>query len=201
VPELNDIFENHQYLPYLILLVWTFLEGETIVIIAGVFARDGTPWLPLVILCSFCGSLASDQMLFFLGRYKGKGFIAKRPAWQQRAEKVYRMLEKHQYWLILGFRFMYGLRNITPFTLGMSQVGTRRFVILNVIGAAVWAVSFACGGYVFGAAMETFVEKHQKTAVLIALLIFMIILWIVRVVRRNRKAKSPEASPAERDNA
>ena len=88
VSDINHILENHQYLPYIVLLVWTFLEGETIVIVAGVAARDGHLWLPLVVLCAFCGSLGSDQIIFYLGRHKGKAFVARRPNWQARAEKV-----------------------------------------------------------------------------------------------------------------
>jgi membrane protein DedA with SNARE-associated domain len=189
VPDIAHILEDHRYLPYVILLVWTFLEGETIVIIAGIAAREGNPYLPLVILCSFFGSLCSDQLMFFLGRYKGKAFIARRPNWQLRAEKVYRILEKHQTLLILGFRFLYGLRNISPFSIGMTEVTTRRFIILNVTGAAVWAVTFACGGYLFGAAMETVVAKHQKWAVILGLLAITSVVWLVRTIRKaiNRK--------------
>jgi membrane protein DedA with SNARE-associated domain len=197
MPDINHLLETHQYLPYLILLVWTFLEGETIVIIAGIAAREGHPWLPLVIACSFSGSLCSDQLMFFLGRFKGKVFVAKRPAWQVRAEKVYRLLEKHQTWLILGFRFLYGLRNITPFAIGMSQVSTKRFLILNIIGAAVWATVFACGGYLFGAAMETVFAKHQKPVVLSVLLVVVIVFWIVRIVRRRAAQKKLTLPPAD----
>jgi membrane protein DedA with SNARE-associated domain len=183
---LNDILENHKYLPYLVLLIWTFLEGETIVIIAGAASTDDKPWLPLVILSAFCGSLCSDQLLFFLGRYRGKAWIAKRPAWQTRAERVFRVLERHQNWLILGFRFMYGLRNITPFSIGMSQVRTKKYVILNVIGAAIWAVAFSCGGYLFGLALQTWLAKYEKWVVIGAILAVAFVAWIWRLVRRHR---------------
>ena len=72
--------QQHENWIYLVLVVWTFLEGETIVIFAGAWAVDGTPWLPLVILCAFAGSLCSDQLMFFLGWYRGRQFIASRPA-------------------------------------------------------------------------------------------------------------------------
>ena len=183
----NQILD-HPYLPYLVVLIWTFLEGETIVIIAGAAASLGHLWLPLVILCAFCGSLSCDQLLFFVGRYKGKAIMAKRPSWQLRAAKVYRLVERHQTWLILGFRFLYGLRNITSLTLGMSEVSARRFVILNVTGAAVWAVAFAGGGYLFGAAMETFVGK-QKWFVIGGLAAIAIIVWIVRLIRGRSSRK------------
>jgi membrane protein DedA with SNARE-associated domain len=200
MPDINHILENHRYLPYLILLVWTFLEGETIVIIAGIAAREGHPWLPLVMVCAFCGSLCSDQLMFFLGRYKGKAFIAKRPRWQIRAEKVYRMLEKHQTWLILGFRFLYGIRNITPLAIGMSGVSVRRFVILNIIGAAVWSISFSISGYLFGAAMETFLAKEHKILVILSLLVLAALIWIVRAVRRRAIQKNNDTQTLEQKN-
>jgi len=204
---IQNLLDTHRYLPYLIILVWTLLEGETIVIIAGLAARDGHPWLPLVILCAFCGGLCSDQIAFFLGRYKGKSFIARRPGWQRRAEKVYRILEKHQIWLILGFRFLYGLRNITPFAIGMTRVPTRRFILLNVIGAIVWATTFACGGYIFGLAVETYIEDRRHKPILIAaLLVLVFLLWVVRMLRRRKQkleadmaAKAADASPAAGD--
>lgn len=189
MPDLNHIFEQHRYLPYLILLVWTFLEGETIVIIAGIAARDGNPWLPMVIFCAFAGSILSDQLMFFLGRFKGAAFVARRPAWQLRAQRVYRLLERYQTGLILGFRFLYGVRNITPFAIGMSEVTVRRFVTLNLIGAAVWAASFACGGYLFGAAMETVIDKRHRAWVLLGLLVLTCVIWVVRLVCRRRNIK------------
>jgi len=189
MPDLNHIFEQHRYLPYLILLVWTFLEGETIVIIAGIAARDDHLLLPLVILCAFCGSILSDQLMFFLGRFKGAAFVARRPAWQLRAQKVYRLLERYQTGLILGFRFLYGVRNITPFALGMSEVSVRRFVSFNLLGAALWAVSFAWSGYLFGAAMESVIDKRHRTWILLGLLILMCVIWIARLMFRRRNVK------------
>jgi membrane protein DedA with SNARE-associated domain len=201
MPDIGHILENHAYIAYIVLLVWTFLEGETIVIIAGIAARDGHLWLPLIALCAFCGSLCSDQIVFFLGRYKGKAFVARRPKLQARAERVYRLLEKHQTWLILGFRFLYGLRNITPFVIGMSQVKTRRFVILNVTGAAVWAVTFACGGYVFGAAMETVFAGRQKWIVILGLVGVVSVVWVVRHIRRRSRPVQVSPIPMEKPDA
>ena len=56
---------------YWALLIGTFLEGETIVIIAGLLAQQGylEPWL--IALCAFVGSCSSDQIMFALGRWKG----------------------------------------------------------------------------------------------------------------------------------
>jgi membrane protein DedA with SNARE-associated domain len=58
--------------------------------------------------------------------------------------KAERLLNRFRTLLILIFRFLYGLRAVTPFVIGMSTVPTRTFVLLNAIGALVWAVRWAC---------------------------------------------------------
>jgi membrane protein DedA with SNARE-associated domain len=184
---ITSLIENN-YLACLILFVGTFLEGETILIIAGIAAQDGTPNIILVILAAFAGSLSGDQTWFFVGRCKGKAFLARRPAWQQRADKVFRILERHHVLLLLGFRFLYGLRNVTPFALGMSEVRTFRFILLNTIGAAIWALSFGMAGYLLGAAIED-VLKHYKIPVLVGLCVAVAIVWLLKVYVRRRRAR------------
>lgn len=186
--QIEQISDQHQWLAILIVLVWTFIEGETIVILMGAWANDGTPNIALVILAAFAGSLAGDQTWFFVGRLKGKAVLAKRPAWQLRAQRVYDLLHRHQNWLILGFRFLYGLRNATPFVLGMSEVRTSRFVILNIIGAAVWAISFGMMGYLFGTAVEKTVGKVKLPALGIFLAV-VLTAWVIRILVQRRKAR------------
>ena len=66
---------------YLIIIGWTFLEGETIVIVAGFLASQDyltlNPWL--IALCAFCGSFFSDQLMFSLGKYKGEAVLKRFP--------------------------------------------------------------------------------------------------------------------------
>jgi membrane protein DedA with SNARE-associated domain len=143
---------------YLALFAGTFLEGETILIVAGYLAQDGFLDLPLVILAAFLGTFAGDQTFFFLGRYKGMAFLAKRPAWQGKTAKAFALLNRHPVGVILGFRFLYGIRNVTPFAIGAGGLPPWRFFVLNFLGAAVWAIIFGSMGYHLG----TFVEKVMR---------------------------------------
>ncbi|MDD4889727.1 MAG: DedA family protein [Phycisphaerae bacterium] len=185
----QQFIEHNAVWAYLIIVVWTFLEGETIVIICGMLAaRQNGPHIVGVILSALAGSLAGDQTWFFVGRYKGKKFLGRRPWLQAKADKVHRLLEQWHTLLILGFRFLYGLRNLTPFVLGMGEVKTRRFVILNVIGATVWAVTFGLGGFVFGKAFETYLHEHYGKGLLgVCGLVF--IIWMTRLLIRVRRAR------------
>ncbi|HME43904.1 MAG TPA: DedA family protein [Syntrophorhabdales bacterium] len=137
---------------YMALVVGTFFEGETILIAAGFAAHGGYLKLQWVILAAFLGSLAGDQFYFFVGRMKGKTFLHRRPAWETKVARVLQLFDQYRTLVVLGFRFMYGLRTVTPFAFGLSGISTSRFVILNLIGALVWSVVVAFVGYLFGAA-------------------------------------------------
>lgn len=194
-PWIDHLLRHHSYLAYPILFVGTFLEGETILIIVAALARiaatshhpQAHPDLFLSMLSAFAGSLAGDQTWFMIGRRKGKAVLAKHPLWQSRAERVYRILERHQNWLMLSFRFLYGLRNVTPFVIGMSPIKTSRFVIFNIIGAAIWAVSFAMAGYLIGVQVEQMIKRY-KFLVLAGVGLLIAIIWLIRLYIRRRRA-------------
>ena len=147
---------------YLALFIGTFLEGETILLIAGYLAQDGFLDLPLVILSAFLGTFAGDQTFFFLGRYKGVDFLAKRPAWKRNTARAFALLTRHQVAVILGFRFLYGIRNVTPFVIGSSGLHPLRFFVLNFLGAATWAVAFGSIGYHLGTFVEVVLRDVKR---------------------------------------
>jgi membrane protein DedA with SNARE-associated domain len=135
---------------YFVLLAGTFLEGETILILAGFAAHLGYLYLPWVILIAFIGTLSGDQLFFYLGRRHSGFVLDKHPAWQSRLDRVQRLFERYQTLLILGFRFLYGLRTVTPFVLGRSGVSFGYFFLLNTLSALIWAAAVGMGGYLFG---------------------------------------------------
>ena len=48
-------------------ILGTFLEGETILVLAGLAAHQGYLSLSGIILAAFAGSLCGDQLFFFWG--------------------------------------------------------------------------------------------------------------------------------------
>lgn len=176
---------------YLAILVGTFIEGETIVVLGGLAAHLGFLELQWVIVSALIGSFSGDQLYYYIGRRYGPRIIAKRLSWQANAEKVYKLLRRHRDFLILTFRFYYGLRNVTPFAIGSSQVPRLRFFVLNLTGAIVWAITLSVLGYVFGQAFRLVLDDiHQKALwVLGALVVVGLIIWAVTLLRARRRAR------------
>jgi membrane protein DedA with SNARE-associated domain len=141
---------------YLGLFGGCLLEGETLLLLAGIFAHQGYLSYPIVVVVAFVGGTLGDQICFFVGRRYGEPLLERWPKWEAPATRVRRMIERHSAWLIVGVRFMYGLRLIGPVVIGMSSVGPLRFAVFNLIGAAIWALAVSGLGYLFGHAIEWF---------------------------------------------
>jgi membrane protein DedA with SNARE-associated domain len=173
---------------YFAILVGTFLEGETILLLGGFAAHQGYLALPLVILAAFAGTLSGDQLYFILGRKYGLGLLARWPSLQARAAKVNKLLLKFQTWLMLGFRFMYGFRTVTPFAIGMSTIPAKRFFFFNAIGSLGWAVAIGTGGYLLGKAFEALLGdvKKYEGEILGGLIILGILFWTIHFILRRR---------------
>jgi membrane protein DedA with SNARE-associated domain len=176
---------------YLTILIGAFLEGETILIIGGFAAHQGYLILPYVIFAAFIGTLFGDQLFFFIGRFKGKQFLNRRPKRRLRAEKAQRLLERHHTLVIIGFRFIYGIRTVTPFVLGMSNVKTWRFVVFNVLSAAVWATAVGTAGYFFGVTIDAIIEdiKHYERIIILGIAILGLFTWGIRFLRKKNRRR------------
>lgn len=167
---------------YLGILLGTFLEGETILILGGFAAHRGYLALPGVIFCAFGGSLLSDQLLFYMGRYHSGFLLRRRPQWEPRIARLKAAIHRYRIPIILVFRFWYGLRMVTPFTLGMSKVRWPEFIVFNVIAATLWAVVIGSVGYLFGHALETFLGdlRSYEMGVLAVLALLGVMIWGLR---------------------
>ena len=174
---------------YLVIFIGTFLEGETILILAGFAARRGYLMLPGVILAAFLGSLFCDQLFFYLGRKHSQAIIARRPIWKSRVKKAQNLLDRFQTPMILAFRFLYGLRTVSPFVIGMSEVSAVKFLLLNAIGALTWAIVIGSGGYLFGSALEAVIGdiKHYEIIILGGIATTGILIWIVYYYHRSNR--------------
>lgn len=185
---LQSLIESYGYLA---LFLGTFVEGETILILGGVAAHLGYLELPWVMVAAWGGTLLGDQLYFFIGRYRGRAFLARRPAWRWRSQRIEDLLHRYQVLVILGFRFLYGFRTITPFVIGAAGIPVRRFAILNALGSFIWAVSFGVLGYAFGNGFEMVIGKvkHYELEVMAGIVVVGVALWVVKHLwqRRDRE--------------
>jgi len=175
------------------LVVGLLVEGETVLVLGAFMAHRGYLDLPIVIVTSFLIAFGSDQFFFWMGRTQGSAFLEKRPAWATNIEKARSLLlGRNTTVLFLGVRFMYGLRTVLPFVIGMSKVDPKKFIPLNMIGGFAWATLFGSAGYLFGQFMELLfgdIHRHEHWIVL-GIILIGVCVWFVR--HRAEKTGSHE---------
>jgi len=173
---------------YWAIAVGTFLEGETILVLRGLAAHRGYLDLRWVVACACLGTLIGDQLFFYIGRSTGQTVLDSRPGWKGKAEKVFSLMSKHQNLLILGFRFLYGLRIVTPFELGASGIARLRFAILNAAGALLWAVTVGVMGYLLGHTLEVIIGDIERYEVWLFLGVAAVggMVWACRLLWKRR---------------
>lgn len=178
---------------YPAILVGAFVEGEVTLVLGGFAAHRGYLDLPVVILCAFLGGFSSDQLFFYLGRHRSRAFLKRHPDWQGRISTIERHIDRFRTVFVLGFRFIYGLRTVSPFVLGMGDIRPSIFIILDGLSALVWAILVVSLGYVFGNVTELILEDIERYEMELfgVILIVGLTLWLARAYRRRRAVPTP----------
>lgn len=185
---------------YWILIIGALIEGESILLLAGGAAYLGYFSLPMVMLVSFIGALIHDQLLYIVGRIGGNSLINKSEFWKKKADRAFTLLKKYDYWLIMGFRFVYGIRTITPIVIGASNLDLKRYTLLTFISAAIWAVVISAVGYLFATILEGLIEAFHEYQIYLAIGLGLLIL-IGFGLYKYRQRKTTQQNLSSRENS
>jgi membrane protein DedA with SNARE-associated domain len=198
--DVKELIAEHGACFYLVAFAWTFLEGETIVLLAGFAAAQGLLSPALLLLATWFGSFTGDQCYFWIGRFGGSWLLRRYPAWRRSVAVPLAWVERHSTGFILSFRFVYGIRNLSSFACGLSAIGWRRFLGLNFLAALLWAASFIAVGYFLGHAFKAVLGDIARSVGLVmlgALLTFALAMRLLgRWQKRRRGAPLRGAEPA-----
>jgi membrane protein DedA with SNARE-associated domain len=192
--DINQLIAQHGAFFYLIAFVLTFLEGETVIIFAGFAAAQGLVDPLLLLTAAWLGSFSGDQCYFWLGRHFGVKLLDRFPRWRHGVDGALSWLERYDAGFILSFRFIYGVRNVSSFALGLSAVRWERFLGLNFAAAGLWAASFIAVGYFLGHAFRAMLGDLARSFSLVMLGVFVAIaaaMWLLHRFQRRRQLKVP----------
>lgn len=200
---LNELILQYGNLFYAITFVWTALEGETFVILAGFAAQKGLLNIYLLFLAAWTGSMVGDQIFFFIGRRYGARILAKTPRLKPKVERAMGWISRYAVAYILIYRFLYGIRNISGIALGLSPVPWRKFALWNVVAAGLWSASFCGFGYMAGKLIKGMGRNKEEALttwlihITLGILVVVGLLVAIRylIIRIQRRMEEPDNMP------
>jgi membrane protein DedA with SNARE-associated domain len=148
---------------YIILFLWSLLEGEMGLVMAGIMAHTGAMRYFMAVFVAGLGGFTGDQLYFYIGRLN-KGLIQRKLHSQRRKFAIAHLLLKKYGWPIIFMqRYLYGLRTVIPMSIGITKYSAKRFALINLISAWVWAAVTITPAYFFGEellSLLTFAKQH-----------------------------------------
>lgn len=202
---LKEYLELHGYW---VLFIGTFLEGEAILLLAGLFAFRGYLDIVGVICTAWAGSFLGDQFYFYLGRFKGRGLLKRFHSIARKFREALKLIEKYGNFVAFISRFTYGFRIVLPIILGITNLSPRTFLWINLASAFTWAVIFSLSGYLFGKSASLVLDNISNYEHYLILALFGLIgiawcfhayhVWKLKKPSRERLARMRVTRAARR---
>ena len=105
-------------------------------------------------------------------------------------DRADRLLRQHPNLFVLSNRYLYGMRLVGGVAAGLAEIGLRRFIVLNMVSALVWALLFSTLGYLFGLGAQQVLGRalhaHQRLWLALALMVVMGLAALLVRARRRR---------------
>ena len=95
---------------YYALILGIFIEGEVILVTAGLLAHQHHLSLTLVILTAFFTTLLRDQSSFTIGRIIGISGLHNFPTLKQKTQNILNKINKYKNYLAFIYQFTLGFR-------------------------------------------------------------------------------------------
>ena len=141
--------------------IGTFMEGETTILLAAIFAKFGYLKLKHVMFCSFLGTFLGDCSFFFFGKLFGRSVVERYEFLRNKATHSNEMIHQYGHLILFVMRFLAGFRSIILLLLGCADLRSSRFLTIDLVSSAVWSILVSLIGYTFAKVIYLFVSDMK----------------------------------------
>jgi membrane protein DedA with SNARE-associated domain len=183
---------------YLAVFVGTFLEGETILVMAGFFAERGYMEIFTVALVAAAGAYVGHTFWFWLGRTQGVKILDRFPKMKKHFGRGIRIFERYGAPAIFITQWLYGLRVTCAVIIGISRISVLKFLVLEAVTCLIWAAVISAAGYYFGRAVESVLGRaaHIEKWGLLILVVAGLAIWFYHRSKERREEEEDEIQPS-----
>ncbi len=173
------------------LAIGFFLPGDSLLVVAGLFAAAGKLNLWIMLITLFIAAVVGDAVGYYSGKKMGKAIFS-RPKSKlfnpKHLVKAHAFYEKYGGKTIIIARFVPIVRTFAPIVAGAADMSYKNFLIYNIFGGFLWVTSMLLAGYflgglvenTFGIKLDEHIDKVVVVVVLLSILPMIIEFWKAR---------------------
>ena len=149
---------QYGYLAIFFLLVFGIIglpiPDETMLTFSGYLVYQGHLSLPLTFATALAGSMCGITLSYWLGRVFGMQVIHRYGRYlritEEHFQKAHAWFERIGHWALTVGYFIPGVRHLTAYAAGISELAPRHFALFAYSGAILWVSTFIGLGYFLG---------------------------------------------------
>ena len=197
---LNIIITQYGILTYAILFVVIFAEtgfvltpflpGDSLLFAAGAFASRGVLNENYLFLILALAAIIGDTLNYWIGHFIGPKIFHKEKVRffkKEYLERTHKFFEKYGGKTIIIARFIPIIRTFAPFVAGIGGMTYSKFIIYNILGAALWVALLVYSGFYFG---NVEIVKDNFSLVIAAIIIISILPGFIEFIRQRNKSRT-----------
>lgn len=184
------------------LAIGFFLPGDSLLVVAGLFAAAGKLNLWVMLASLFVAAVVGDAVGYYSGRKMGKAIFS-RPKSRlfnpKHLEKAHAFYEKYGGKTIIIARFVPIVRTFAPIVAGAADMSYKSFLTYNIFGGLLWVTSMLFAGYFLGGLVEKAVQnifgiegfklEDHIDKVVIVIVFLSILPMIIEFIKARREQK------------
>ena len=170
------------------------MPGETVLIIAAVYAGTGRLSIWLVALIGFIAAILGDNVGFAIGHFGGRPLAERYGKYifltPERLDKTAKFFDRHGGKVIVIARFVEGLRQANGLIAGITGMHWKKFFLFNMLGAALWVGVWVSIGYFSGSHIDSIYKAATKYELFFGIAVGVLILaWVAWRLRKHRRRR------------
>jgi len=162
---------------YLALAMYSFGGGMLGLAVAAVFAFTGELNIYYVIAIAFISNFVGDQFLFILARNNKEQAQEMMKKHEKKIQIAHNMMDKYGWLTIIFQKYIYGIKTLIPLIIGITKYDKTKFMIFNLLGAAIWSLIVGLAAYYMGQIFLDSIEEYKNYGIAILVIIIVIITY------------------------
>lgn len=172
---------------YVALFLYSFGGGFLALAVAGAFSYAGDLNIFITIIVAGLANFIGSQFLFYFAKYNKSYMNETVKTHRRKVALVKSLLKKYGLFVIFIQKYIYGIKTIVPLVMGISAFNPFKFMVLNAIASALWAIVVGYISFTAGKILLSFAEDFKYVGFFTIFLVLGVLLYSFKDKKKVKK--------------